>query len=92
MLDPAAAMGQLVALVALKIDWMGIVAVVVGIGVAEKELPLEVVVVLARDEVVRKARAKTPETETAMENEYEPSSAPGDDGISYSASVARKHW
>ena len=79
--------------VALKIEWMGIVVVVLGIGVAEKELQsAEVVVVLARDEVVRKAQEKTPETETAMENEYEPSSVPGDDGISYYASVARKRW
>ena len=86
MLDPAAVMEQLVAPATLRIELMGIVAVVVGTGVTEKKLRSEeVVVVLARDEVVRKVQAKTPETETAMVNEYEPSSAPADGGTFYYA-------
>ena len=58
MLDPAAVMEQLVAPATLRIELMGIVAVVVGTGVTEKKLRSEeVVVVLARDEVVRKVEA-----------------------------------
>lgn len=89
--DPGAAMEQLVILATSRIEWIDTVGVVVRIGVAERELRSEVVVVLARDEVVRTAQAMASEMETVTGNESEPLSVLEDDEISYCASVVQKH-